>query len=250
MNQYQDDFQNGPPREQESAPVPQWKRSEAIEQLAIALAKAQGQIVGAVKDSTNPHFKSAYADLASVWEACRAPLSSNGLSVVQIPEVFGEEVVVTTMLLHASGQFITSSLSARPARHDPQGIGSVITYLRRYSLSAMAGIAPEDDDGNAASRPCNGQQSGPPRSDYQAPPKAEKISLADALKKIREAKTEIEIAKLANDLSPAFTGQKTEREKIAAAIKERREFVNKVDTALGNPPEKPIAEERVPGAEG
>jgi len=126
-------------------------KSESIAELAKALAKAQGEITGAIKDADNPCFNSRYADLASVWDACRLPLSRNGLSVVQMPEVLEIGIAVETMLLHASGEFISSTITMRPMKPDPQGIGSCVTYARRYALSAMVGIAPEDDDGNAAS---------------------------------------------------------------------------------------------------
>jgi hypothetical protein len=134
-------------------------RSEQINELAAALAKAQGDLKGAVKDSANPFFKSKYADLASVWDACRTPLSKNGLSIIQTHVPSPDEVVVETTLAHSSGQWISSVLSAKPVKNDPQGIGSCITYLRRYSLSSMVGIAPEDDDGNAASH-SNGNGNG------------------------------------------------------------------------------------------
>ena len=124
--------------------------SESINELALALAKAQSQIVGATKDSKNPFFKSSYADLASVMDACRGPLSSNGLSYTQLPGNRGDEVTVTTILMHTSGQWVRSTVGVVPAKTDAQGLGSVITYLRRYSLSGIAGIAQIDDDGNAA----------------------------------------------------------------------------------------------------
>lgn len=131
------------------------EKSESIGKLAEALAKAQGAIEGAKKDSKNPFFKSSYADLASVWEACRKPLSENGLAVVQVPLVnMGEEaVLLQTMITHSSGEWISGIMSMKPTKTDPQAIGSTLTYLRRYCLSAFVGIAPEDDDGNAASQP-------------------------------------------------------------------------------------------------
>ncbi len=125
--------------------------SASLAALAGALAKAQGLMAGAKKDSTNPHFKSSYADLASIWDACRDPLSTNGLAVVQIPGSSGKDVEVTTLLLHSSGEFIRSSYTMPVTGPGPQGVGSAITYARRYSLAAMVGVAPEDDDGNAAS---------------------------------------------------------------------------------------------------
>lgn len=125
--------------------------SEQINEIAAALSKAQAVIAGAVKDSVNPHFKSAYADLASVWEACRKPLTDHGLSVAQTAATEDGRVGVTTLLMHASGQWISDTLVMKPTKDDPQGVGSCITYARRYALAAMVGVAPEDDDGNAAS---------------------------------------------------------------------------------------------------
>jgi hypothetical protein len=124
--------------------------SEQINEIAAALAKAQGVITGAVKDSANPFFKSKYADLASVWDACRKPLSDNGLSVVQSPEANGAVVTLETILLHSSGQWFRNTLTVSAKEDSPQAIGSAITYLRRYVLQSFAGVAPEDDDAEAA----------------------------------------------------------------------------------------------------
>lgn len=128
--------------------------SETLNELAAALAKAQGVITGAKKDSNNPFFKSKYADLASVVEAIRVPFKENGLSYIQSIEPSDKnEVRVETTILHASGQWFSCGVLAVPvAKGDAQGFGSALTYARRYSLSAAAGIAPEDDDGNAASK--------------------------------------------------------------------------------------------------
>lgn len=118
--------------------------------LALALSKAQGVMAGAKKDATNPHLKSKYADLASVWDACREPLSNNELAVVQMPEADGKRVRLRSMLIHSSGEFLETTAEAEAKDASPQSIGSVLTYLRRYTLAAMVGIAPEDDDGEAA----------------------------------------------------------------------------------------------------
>jgi len=129
-------------------------QSESIAKLAEALAKAQGLMEGASKDSINPFFKSKYADLSSVWDACRKPLSENGLSIVQISDFLPDNpdmVCIETILCHTSGEWIKGKLAVKPVKPDPQSVGSCITYLRRYSLQSMVGIAPEDDDGNAAS---------------------------------------------------------------------------------------------------
>ncbi len=148
-------------------------QSESLTELAPALALAQTKIKHAVKDSENPHFQSRYADLAAVTDACRSALAEVGLSVVQTfvpmngePTSFakieyrkGNEYKVNvyllgnlrTTLLHASGQFIASELPIMTDWSDPQRVGSVITYYRRYALAAIAGVATEDDDGNAGS---------------------------------------------------------------------------------------------------
>ena len=117
-----------------------------INELAAALAKAQGVMENATMNRVNPHFKSKYADLASVWDAVRKPLSENGLAVVQIIT----DGKLVTLLMHTSGQWVQSEYPLPPAAR-PQEMGSALTYARRYSLSAITGIAAdEDDDANAA----------------------------------------------------------------------------------------------------
>lgn len=125
-------------------------RSETIGKIALALAAAQGQISPAPRDSANPFFKSRYADLASIWSACRAPLAAQGLAVIQIPRAAGKTVTVETVLAHSSGEWIGDELTTEAKDSSPQSVGSAITYLRRYALSAMVGIAPDDDDGECA----------------------------------------------------------------------------------------------------
>ncbi len=125
-----------------------------LDKLAAALAKAQATMEGAAKNQSNPHFGSKYADLAAVWDAIRGPLTAHGLSVVQLPmETDGTTVKLRTVLLHESGQWIDSIFVVRPLKADPQGCMSALTYARRGGLMAIVGIAPEDDDGNAASQP-------------------------------------------------------------------------------------------------
>ena len=127
---------------------PTMKTSEQISELAAALAKAQGMMENAVMNRVNPHFKSKYADLAAIFDAARKPLSANGLAIVQ---TIGDGVL-HTRLLHTSGQWIASE-HPLPMSGRPQEIGSALTYARRYSLSALIGIAAdEDDDANAANR--------------------------------------------------------------------------------------------------
>jgi hypothetical protein len=121
-------------------------KSEQINELAKALSIAQGAMNGAKKESANPFFKSKYADLGSVWDAIRKPLSDNGLSVVQT--VDGDKLL--TILMHASGQWIDSTYPITAKDNSPQAIGSALTYARRYALAAMVGVYQTDDDAEAA----------------------------------------------------------------------------------------------------
>ena len=132
-------------------------RSDSIAQLAAALNKAQAAMEPAIKDAANPFFKSKYADLGEVWRVVQAAFMPHGLSVVQVPETAEDgSVVLTTMVIHESGEWIAGTMPVRVTKDDPQGIGSGITYARRYALSAMCGVVTEDDDGEAAMGRGNG----------------------------------------------------------------------------------------------
>ena len=122
-------------------------------ELFGAYVKAQAEMGAVLKNSMNPAFRSKYADLSSVLDAVLPAFSKNGMAVIQSPGFDGEIVTVETIVGHTSGGFIKSSLSMRPSKPDAHGVGSAITYARRYALLALAGVAPEDDDGNAASGP-------------------------------------------------------------------------------------------------
>jgi hypothetical protein len=124
-----------------------------MKQIAQAFVKAQKGFAPALKTSANPHFKSRYADLAACVEAVIDSLNANGIALLQQTHECADGVTVETVLLHESGEQITGGkLHVPAAKQDPQGYGSALTYARRYSLMAACGIAPEDDDGNAASR--------------------------------------------------------------------------------------------------
>lgn len=125
-------------------------QSDQINELMGALAKAQGVMKAAIKDSTNPHFKSRYADLASVWDACREALSVNGLAVIQTMDVINEKQALITTLGHTSGQWMKSIMLLPIQRPGPQELGSCLSYCRRYSLASMVGVFQDDDDGERA----------------------------------------------------------------------------------------------------
>jgi len=152
------------------------ERSETIGKLSEALAKAQGEMKPASFDAQNPHFRSKYATLASIMDACRSALSQNQIAVVQGTSVIEDRVIVTTMLIHASGEFISDQLSMNITKDSPQAIGSAITYARRYSLASLAGVvSDQDDDGEAAM----------PKENAQKPVKIVQMTNLDEHKKTR-----------------------------------------------------------------
>ena len=157
-----------------------------MKQIATALVKAQKQFGPALKTSTNPHFRSKYADLSACVEAVIDALNDNGIAMIQVMHECNDGVIVSTTFIHESGEVIDcGKLHVPAAKQDPQGYGSALTYARRYSLMAAAGIAPEDDDGNAASR---------------KPEKAQPI-----LKKIEELLNTMANCKSKDDLKAAYT---------------------------------------------
>jgi hypothetical protein len=125
-----------------------------MKNIATALVKAQKAFGPALKSSTNPHFKSRYADLAACVEAVIEGLNTAGIALVQRTSLDDNGVTVETVFVHESGEMMECGKLHVPAsKQDPQGYGSALTYARRYSLMAACGIAPEDEDGNAASKP-------------------------------------------------------------------------------------------------
>lgn len=184
--------------------------SPTISEIATALAAAQGEIDNAPKNEKNPYFKASYADLASVWSVVRQPLSKHGIAVIQLPEVTykseaalkriqsrssdGERIVVealvvlnlTTRLIHKSGEWIENTVSTMVPGADPQTIGSAITYMRRYALMSMTGVAPqgEDDDGNRAA----GYSEQRPPQEPMRPPQSTQKPAAPAQKPAQAAK--------------------------------------------------------------
>jgi hypothetical protein len=170
------------------------RTSETLAKLADALAKAQGKMKPAPLNKVNPHFKSRYADLPAVREAVVPALTEHGLSVVQVPSIDeAGNFVLITRLLHASGEWLQSSypLPMDPGR--PQALGSALTYARRYSLSAITGIAAdEDDDATGAEK--------------QAKPKPAKAGNVPHI-----------VLKLGN-VSPSFASRKTAAEALMESI--------------------------------
>ena len=162
-------------------------KSDSINELAAALAKVQAIMPAAKMNATNPFLKNKYADLGSVIEAARAPLSTNNLSISQLVSGNDEAISVTTMLMHSSGQWLESTVSmavgVEKGKSAAQVAGSIITYMRRYSLASILGIyADEDSDGNA---PENG------KSKKQAPAPARKPAASMTLETAMEVTNHI-----------------------------------------------------------
>jgi len=200
--------------------------SESIGNLAKALAAVQGSLQPAVKDADNPFFKTKYADLSSVWNSCRELLSKNGLAVIQGNSIGHDgTVIVETMLTHTSGEWVRSELALPLAKHDPQGVGSAVTYGRRYGLAAIIGVVADvDDDANHASGKTNA-----PNNVAKMPPvklpaaDAGNAALIDALRETCKALNDagddikwspIEITMFANNMfgdEKNFTGRSAEQ---------------------------------------
>lgn len=140
--------------------------SDSIKEIAIALAKAQSKIEHALKTSENIHFTSKYADLAAVMDACRGPLTENGLSFFQSPTLMTDHKwVLITRLLHTSGEWIENDVPIMNSQGSAQSFGSALTYARRQGLTSLVGIAQDDDDGNAASAKSPSQKTQPKQAE-------------------------------------------------------------------------------------
>lgn len=154
--------------------------------IAAALAAAQGAMDRARKGASNLHFKSRYADLSDVMDACMAALSANGIAVVQPVLRDGDRLFVETRLIHGpSGETLSDGgMPLLVSKNDMQGLGSAITYARRYGLMCMAGVAADDDDGNAASRPAPTARIG--AAPAAAPPAPPATVTAEQFERLRD----------------------------------------------------------------
>lgn len=160
-----------------------------MKSIATALASAQMNMGKALKQANNPHFRSKYADLGNVMDACLPALNEAGIAVIQPAGEDEHGRFVDTILIHGeSGESLASRVPLIVQKNDMQGYGSAVTYARRYGLMAMAGIAPEDDDGNAASKAApKRDELKPPQVDPQAIKQAtEYLAQADSLDDLKE----------------------------------------------------------------
>ena len=186
--------------------------------IASALVKAQKAFGPALKSSSNPHFRSRYADLSACVEAVIDALNDNGIAMMQRVTSSDNGVIVETVLIHESGETITNGQLHVPAtKHDAQGYGSALTYARRYSLMAACGIAPEDDDGNAASR----RQAAPTAPAVPTP------DITDFLSAIQASANSDELARVYKEAFDACQGNQALQAKVMAAKKARVERAKK-----------------------
>ena len=164
-------------------------RSESIIELSKSFAMFQAEVINPLNSTVNSFFKNKYATLADVLNEVRPVLAKHGLSILQMPSGNDGLVQLTTLIMHTSGEWIeTEPMIMRPEKGTPQGIGSCLTYLRRYSLSAILGVASEDDDdGNEASKPDNTPPSAPKKSGKKPPVKNELKELVAEI--VEKAKT-------------------------------------------------------------
>jgi hypothetical protein len=133
-----------------AAPAGTHRWSSPCGELFAAMALAQAAVENVEKGGLNPAFRAKYAKLGDVLDEVRPKFAAQGISITQMPiNGAGSNIGVVTLFAHKSGQWLESTLYVVPTKFDAQGAGSVITYLRRYALMAMAGVAPDDDDGNA-----------------------------------------------------------------------------------------------------
>lgn len=218
-------------------------QSEDINELADALAKAQGLIEGAAKDSKNPFFKSSYADLHSVMACAREPLATNGLSVVQPTAVIDGQLCLITMIMHRSGQWVKSVVPLILSKQDPQSVGSAITYYRRYSYAALVGIAQMDDDGETAMERKNPVKESANKEKPAEPAKPHTAPTIDSLM-LAMAKVDLHIdrSKLSDFLAKFAVSKGTTVEAVIKSALTTPEQLQKLkghleDFIVGNEPE-------------
>lgn len=194
------------------------QHSESLAKIGPALIKIAAEIENPTKKSQNPHFKSKYADLAEIINVSRQICASHGVVVMQSPGMAHDLCTVDTLLVHESGEWVRGQAASPLQKNDPQGVGSAVTYLRRYSLAAMLGLAQEDDDGNAATRKA------PPKAPEPAPaPDVKALVKRIETAALKEAITPAEAAHAIESLDTADDGMRITisewLDKKAAALK-------------------------------
>ncbi len=198
-------------------------KSESIIELAKALSKAQGEMKTAKKDNTNPFFKSTYADLASVWDVCRKPLSDSGLAVSQITKNDDKGIVLETILMHSSGEWLSGEMSIFSLKNEPQAIGSAITYARRYALSAILGIAADDDDAEDAMA-----RSDKPKPAVTTPEASSSRLITEA--QIKEVYASVKDKNISNELAKGYMQARFKKDSLKRfTTQEASQFIEDIE---------------------
>lgn len=187
-----------------------------MKQIASALVKAQREFGPALKTSTNPHFRNKYADLSTVVDSVIDALNNNGIFLMQMTHETPDGAMVETTFVHESGEMLSCGKLFFPAsKHDAQGYASALSYVRRYSLMAACGIAPEDDDGNAASKPAPKPA---PKVEAQPEPKVE----------AKPVETNAGVAEFAMNMFTEFLPEAKSEQELNAFWKQNKDAVNKI----------------------
>lgn len=193
-------------------------QSDSVAEITKALIQAMRAFKPAVKDSENPHFRSKFVSLEGVYDAVRDALLDNGIASVQPTKIVDGKTVLVTKLLHTSGEWLSGEYPVNAVKQDPQGEGSAMTYARRYALMAMVGIAPEDDDGNAASA----QPNRPARSRAPRPVSEAELPAVNWDALMDMANTRVQLKRIGDDLATSdITG--AERDRLRALYNSRWE---------------------------
>jgi hypothetical protein len=182
------------------------EKSETIGKLTLALSKVQSQLRPAKENSKNPFFKSSYADLGSVWDSVRKLLADNELAIIQMPTDVGG---VTTILSHSSGEFISSTMYI-PSKEDAHGVGSAISYARRYALASFVGVVTGDDDGNMAVKGNSSRSA----TTSKSKPKLTDSQYKSMMKAIEDGKGSVVEQKMAG-----YTMTKTQQDNLNKVLK-------------------------------
>lgn len=199
-----------------------------MKEFAKAMAKAQTEIKSAMKETKgqigqNKAYK--YADLSSIWDACKAALSANAIAVIQKPDFDAAGMWLETILLHASGESVTGRYPILPTQNSPQAYGSAITYARRYSLSAMIGIVTDDDDdGKAASQ--TREMPEPERAPDQTPAEKQKAGLEAAKSFVNTFVQTLNLANTASDIDAVYGAHASKIARLKEAYADQYAYIN------------------------
>tara|TARA_R110000803_G_scaffold18124_2_gene48650 strand:- start:5098 stop:5868 length:771 start_codon:yes stop_codon:yes gene_type:complete len=194
-----------------------FRTSESLGAIAGALATARGEMDKLLKGAENPFFKSKYADLAACLDVAIPHLSKNKIACIQgTNHLESGAIEVSTRLIHGSGEWLETSVTLKPVKFDPQGVGSAISYGRRYCVSSLLSLSAEDDDGNEATQPLpQSARQQPAKKQAPAPKQEDEIDMSPPKKKVAPKK------KASKEVDTTPAGEETQKA-LAASILEAK----------------------------